>query len=45
MLRLLPILILVLVIAGLGYLALTPPTYRPVQVSQPVTLPDAAAPR
>ncbi len=45
MLRIVFLLLFVLVIAGLGHLALTPPTYRPVQVSQPVSLPNAAAPR
>ena len=45
MIRVLLLVLLVALIGGLAYLALTPPTYRPVQVSQPVTLPNAAAPR
>ncbi len=45
MFRVLLLLLVVLAVAGLAYLALTPPSYRPVQVSQPVSLPNAPAPR
>jgi hypothetical protein len=42
MLRLLLLVILLLVVAGLGYLGFTKPAYHPQPVSQPVALPNVA---
>ena len=43
--RLLLLALLLVILAGLGWLALTPPVYRPTVVNQPVALPSASAPR
>ncbi len=45
MFRVILLVLLVAVIAGLGYLGSKAPSYHPQLVSQPVALPDANAPR
>jgi len=42
MIRIALIVVLVLVVGGLAFLGLSPPTYHPQHIEQPVALPSAA---
>jgi len=42
MIRIVLLVVLVFVLGGLAFLGLSPPTYRPQHIEQPVVLPGAA---